>query len=327
MLDTLFALYTAMRAKLGKRPLGLADAGDPDGVVSAALFKRRYPNAYVVLAHPSTVQRSRLLRAVEWDFVADLPCPGRVRVYADHHETNRPCGEVNFHDPRAPAAAVLALRALGLEGDPVARRLAELAVETDTASIVSREAEALEAAVKGANHFERLKLVEELAEKGLEALSGEVAERGARRFSVKRARTEELASRLEVEPVMFILFKGDAGLSYRYLTILLERRGAQLVAVVVPWSPFTYRVYLGAQRGSTYDVSVIAKSLGGGGHSYAAGALVRALTAGRAWRTLLRAVEELYSLDNARAVIVENELEVKTLPARALMRKASQAER
>jgi hypothetical protein len=140
--------------------------------VSAALFKRRYPDAFVVLAHPSSVQRNPLYRLVTWDFVADLPCPGRVKVYADHHVTNKPCAEKSFHDPRAPAAALLALEALGLSEDLEARRLAELAVETDTANITSEEAELLEAAVKGAGYVEKLKLVEELARKGGESPRG-----------------------------------------------------------------------------------------------------------------------------------------------------------
>ncbi|MEM4810418.1 MAG: hypothetical protein QXS92_00740 [Thermofilum sp.] len=311
MQDSLVNLLIILGAKLEGRRLGLADAGDPDGVVSAALFKRKYPDAAIVLAHPSSVQKGMLYRAVRWDFVADLPCPGRVRVYADHHETNTPCGEVNFHDPQASAAALLALQALGLEGDPVARRLAELAVETDTANIVSAEAEALEASVKGAKHTEKLRLVEKLSEKGVEALKEDPALRSSQRFSVRKRRTEEFAYRLDSQQVVIAFFRRDIGLSYRYLTILLERRGARLVALVVPRGLFTYRVYLGAQRGSGYDVSILAKMLGGGGHSYAAGALVHALTPKRAWSRLLSTAKELYKLDSVKAFVVESELEVR----------------
>lgn len=304
-------MLTLLKARLEKRKLGLADAGDPDGIVSAALFKRRYPDAAIVLAYPSNVQRGWLYRAVTWDFAADLPCPGKVRVYADHHVTNMPCGEVNFHSPQAPAAAVLALRALELESDPVARRLAELAIETDTANIVSREAEALEAAVKGASHIEKLKLVERLSEKGVDALKEEPAIKSIKRFSTRKGRTEDFAAQLEVKPVMLILFKRDIGLSYRYLTILLEKKGAQLIAVMVPRGLFSFRVYLGAQRGSGYDVSVLAKLLGGGGHSYAAGALVRALTLREAWLKLLGTVRELYKLDSVKTVVVESGIRVR----------------
>lgn len=311
MWEDLLNLLVVLKARLQRRRLGLADAGDPDGVVSAALFRRRYPGAVVVLAHPSSVQRSWLYRAVRWDFVADLPCPGKVRIYADHHETNTPCGEVNFHDPEAPAAALLALQALELEGDPVAKRLAELAVETDSASIVSAEAEALEAAVKGAKHIERMKLVEKLSEKGVEALKEEPALRGIRRHVKRKRKTEEFAARLETREVMILLFRRDIGLSYRYLTILLERKGARFVAVVVPRRLLTHRVYLGAERGSGYDVSVLAKLLGGGGHSYAAGALIRALTPERAWSKLLSEAKELYKLDSVRAFVVDKEAKVR----------------
>lgn len=313
MAESALRVLHVLAAKLLRRKLGLADAGDPDGVVSAALFKRRYPDAFVVLAHPSSVQRNPLYRLVTWDFVADLPCPGRVKVYADHHVTNRPCAEKSFHDPRAPAAALLALEALGLSEDLEARRLAELAVETDTANITSEEAELLEAAVKGAGYVEKLKLVEELARKGVRVLEEAAVRLVAERFSVKRKRTEEFLEKLPLERVMLVFFERDLGLSHRYLTILLERRGVEFAVLVVPKKFFKYRVYLGARRDSGFDASLLAKALGGGGHAFAAGAMVRSLGLTRVRERILMLVREIYKLDSTPVYLVSRDGKVSRL--------------
>ncbi|MCC6039328.1 MAG: DHHA1 domain-containing protein [Thermofilum sp.] len=322
MVESALRVLYVVAAKLLRRKLGLADAGDPDGVVSAALFKRRYPSGLVVLAYPSSVQRNPLYRLVKWDFVADLPCPGRVRVYADHHVTNRPCAEKSFHDPSAPAAALLALEALGLSGDPEARRLAELAVETDTASITSREAELLEAAVKGASYLEKLRLVNSLARMGVRALEETAARLAAERYSERKRRTEEFLEKLPPERVIVVFFERDLGLSHRYLTILLERRGSEFAALIVPRNPFTYRVYLGAQRGSSFDASLLAKALGGGGHAFAAGAMVRGLGPARVRERILALLREIYRLDSVPVYLVDRGGRVSRLHSDAAARRA-----
>jgi len=313
MTESALRVLHILAAKLLRRKLGLADAGDPDGVVSAALFKRRYSDAVVVLAHPSSVQRNPLYRLVTWDFVADLPCPGRVEIYADHHVTNKPCAEKSFHDPRAPAAALLALEALGLSGDPEARRLAELAVETDTANITSREAELLEAAVRGASYLEKLRLVDSLARRGVGALEERTARLAAERYSVKKKRTEEFLEKLPHERVIVVFFERDLGLSHRYLTTLLEKRGSEFAAIVVPRGFFTYRVYLGARRESSFDASLLAKALGGGGHAFAAGAMVRGLSPAKVRERILSLFREVYNLDKAAVYLVDKDGRVSRL--------------
>ncbi|WP_243675674.1 hypothetical protein [Vulcanisaeta distributa] len=71
---------SALWAKLSNRPLALCDSGDVDGITSAALFLRKYPNGVVVLAAPSEVNRSWWIKSLSWTFVADLPCPGKVLI-------------------------------------------------------------------------------------------------------------------------------------------------------------------------------------------------------------------------------------------------------
>ncbi|MQJ93288.1 hypothetical protein, partial [Escherichia coli] len=137
-------------------------------------------NGVVVLAGPTDVGKW-WGKLVNWDFVADLPCPGRAKVRADHHKTNKPCAESEYYDPDAPAAAVLAARALSLAGDPVADELVEAAVQTDTINIVDERVRLLDLAVRYANAKEKLEIVNLLAARGLSALEEEPLKSAAAR--------------------------------------------------------------------------------------------------------------------------------------------------
>lgn len=310
----LYKLYLILQAKMSGRELALVDEGDPDGIVSGALFKMRYPNGVVLLAYPSEAQRSLLIRSVRWDFVADLPCPGKVKLRADHHLTNSPCGEREFYDPQAPASAVLALKALELDGDHVARRLVELAVETDTANIVSQEAWDLEAAVRGADYRGKLYLVELLARRGLEALKDEKVRDFIERYTRRRSRTEEYAKLLEPVPrEAIVVFERDVGISYRYLTILLERAGAEFTFILVPKGLFRYRVYAGAKPDSTYNAAAVALALGGGGHKYAAGASFTAIGLGGALKKAISLLKAELGRDSLEVAFVGSGVVRRTL--------------
>ena len=287
------------------RPMALSDMNDVDGIASAALYKRKVPEAVVVLAYPPEVRGSPLIRAVRWDFVADLPCPGKARMRADHHETNKPCAEREFYDPDAPASALLAYRGLGLEGDPVAEALVKVAVETDTARIESREAELLDAAVKGTGYRGRLFLVDRLAREGLAVLDDPRVQGWIERHMEVKRRTEEMAGRIPLRRDLLVLFRRDLGLSYRYLSILLERRGAEFTFIVVPKPFWAYRVYAGARQESRWDAAVIARRLGGGGHRYAAGAFVRAFPRGRALERIVSELKSYMGAERLEFVVVE----------------------
>ena len=316
MLAAVLRAYSVIKAKLLNRPLALCDISDVDGIVCAALFRMRYPRGEVVLAAPSDVRGGRLLRSVEWTFVADLPCPGRALIRADHHASNPPCASREFYDPSAPAAAVLALRALGLEGVRRAERLVALAVETDTARIASPEALALNDAVKGSGYRGKLRLVELLAARPLEeVLSDPKVSEAIERFKGVREATERLAAELPPLELFVAVFKEDLGLSYRHLCILMERRGSKLTAVVVPRGAFTTRVYLGSAS-RDLDVSKVAVRLGGGGHPYAAGATLRSLTRGRAVERILLELKRFLGLESLDVVLIDRRgFEVRRWPA------------
>ncbi len=268
-------VFAILYARLFGRPLALCDIGDVDGIVSAALFLRRYPNGVVVFAAPNEVLRSWLIRSTRWTFVADLPCPGRAYVRADHHKTNTPCAEVEFYDPEAPCAALMAMKALGLENDDVARALVKIAIETDTANIVSEEAEKLDLAVRFARYHEKLYIARKLAHEGLLALNDmkirEIIERGLKAKDLML----QIANMIPIREILVIYSPKRLDISYRQLTIELQKRGAKMINILVRLGFNKYRYYCGADRDSPYDCTAIATKLGGGGHKYAAGALVK----------------------------------------------------
>jgi hypothetical protein len=298
-------LLSVAKAYLSRRPLALCDVSDLDGIVCAALFKMAYREGVVVLAAPPDVRRSPLLRRVRWFFVADLPCPGKALVRADHHASNSPCAEREFYEPSAPAAAVLAARALGLEGDERARKLVKLAVETDTAKIESREALALNDAVKGSGYGGKLRLVNLLASKPLEeVLNDPFVLEAARRYEEVRRATEELAARLPAEEVFVAVFKKRLKLSFRYLCILMERKGSKMTAVLAPQGLLGLRVYLGSSS-PEYDVSKIAERLGGGGHPYAAGASLACLNRRKCAERVLAEIAEHLGKERLKVLIVD----------------------
>ncbi|MCG2863390.1 MAG: Fis family transcriptional regulator [Vulcanisaeta sp.] len=265
----------ALWAKLANKPLALCDSGDVDGIVSAALFLRKYPNGVVVLAAPSEVGRSWWIRNVHWTFVADLPCPGKALIRADHHKTNKPCAKVEFYDPEAPCSALMALKALDLVNDPIANSLVKVAVETDTANITSKEAEELDLAVRFASYSEKIYIIRNLAINGLRALENERIRKLVERGYEAKKLMLEIADKIPIKEVINIYSPVNLGISYRQLTIELQRRGAKMVNILLRLGRRTFRYYCGADKNSLYDCTQVATRLGGGGHKYASGAQYR----------------------------------------------------
>lgn len=274
-MEDLNTLLTIIKAKLMSRPIALCDIGDADGLTSAALFLMKYPNGSVVFAPPSKVQRGWLYRLIKWDFVADLPCPGKVLIRADHHKTNKPCAQFEYYDPEAPCSAYMAAKGLNLN-DPKAQDLVKVAIETDTAHITSREAEEIDMAARFSSYGEKVKLAKVLAQEGLMALNEpwvkSIVERGYRAKELML----KIADQIPIDNVVNVYFSERVGsLSYRQLTIELQRRGAGMVNILVKLGLRTYRYYCGADK-SKFDCTRIASALGGGGHPYAAGAQYKA---------------------------------------------------
>jgi len=304
-------LIDVIKAKVFRRPLALCDGGDFDGISCAAIFLVKYPNGEVVFGGPTDVRRW-WVRLIKWDFVADLPCPGKAKVRADHHVTNTPCADEEFYDPEAPCSALMAARALKLEDNDVVKELVRIAIETDTANLESEEARKLDIIARASNYQEKKLVAHVLSREGLKALERpeikSILERGGRMAKL----VEELASKIPVEEHLVIYSPRKLPISYRALTIRLEKRGARLVNVLVRLGYRTYRLYCGAPKEGGYDCTKVAIRLGGGGHRYASGATYKApiLSPSEGFERFIRAVKEYLGVERLRVYTLNTDLSV-----------------
>jgi len=307
-------MFKPLKYFLGKligRKLVMSHVEDADGIASAAIALRKYRNALLYLTTPAHLNKAgkySWINLIGWDIVCDLPCPARTFLWVDHHKTNVSRAKKAFHDPEAPCAAILLLKALNLEEDPIARKLAELAVQTDTANITTQEAWDLNDAVKGSPTHEREWLAKQLALKGLEALKDSKVAYWIRRNREVRERTFNLAEKLDPYPVMIVVFPEQTErFSHRALILNLEKKGARVVAVLMSRNGVKWRVSLG--RGDEeIDCSEYAAKLGGGGHPAAAGATVR-----MSLNELIEKLLEMFPRDKVAIYQVDSKLEVASL--------------
>lgn len=276
-MNGVYRLLYIIKGLIEGKPLALCDVGDADGLTSAAIFLRKYPSGVVVFAAPRDVQASRIIRSINWTFVADLPCPGKALIRADHHRTNKPCAAHEYYDVDAPCSALMAMKALGLEGDEVVRELVNVAIQTDTANITTKEAELVDLAVKGSDYLGRLYLAHLLSREGVKGLllDGRAQEWIGRATKMKE-RMIKIAASIPIKEELVLYFPRDVGISYRQLTIELQHRGAVFVNVVARLGRRKFRLYCGADRESRYDCTQVATKLGGGGHKFASGAEIKA---------------------------------------------------
>mgnify|MGYP000324197132 CR=1 FL=1 len=271
-------ISSAIYAKLKGVKLGLSHEDDVDGIVSASLFLRKFPNSVLVLAQPTEIEKCDMCwyNWFTWDFVADLPCPSKVRIYADHHKTNVPKHvEILYHDPEAPSAASLVIKALELENDQLSREIVKVANDADTGNFLLTESILLNDAIKGTNYKGRLYLAKKLSKIGLKVLEDPNVRRWISINQKRRERASIIAEQIEVTPILIVEFEKDIDIPYRDLCIKLERKGASELCVIIVPKGKNWRVYLGASKESKYDCSTLAVKLGGGGHKSAAGATVR----------------------------------------------------
>lgn len=187
---------------------------------------------------------------------------------------------------------------MNLEGNAIAEKLAKIAVETDTASIVSEDAMLLDNAVSGASYFDRLYIIDRLSKYGLNALNDPRIRGFIDRSKNLRDRIKSFVNNIDIRKEMVLVFRKNIGFHYRYLCILLERRGAKFTCIIVPRGLREIRLYLGSN--SRYDVSVLARHFGGGGHRVAAGASIKS------FRRNSKILEMLYEV---KSFLKKNRLE------------------
>jgi len=322
VLRNLIDLFRILISKILKKPVALCDIGDVDGIASAAIFLRKYPNATIILRAPAQVSKSRILRLFTWDFIADLPCPpgSRVKMRADHHRTNQPCAEVECYDPDAPCSAILTAKLLGLENDEHVKKIVSIAIETDTANITSREAKMLDLAVRYSGYRTKLKIIKMLAwRESIDDIFNdyEISE-AIRRGLEAEALIDTIVKQLPSREVLTIYFPKSKNfkISYRQLSIKIQKeKGVKFINILVRKGFRTFRLYCGADKESIYDCTPIAKRLGGGGHKFAAGAQykVSIFKPSTGLEIFLKCLKDILKVDKLELYVVKSSSEIVRL--------------
>jgi phosphoesterase RecJ-like protein len=232
-----------------------------------------------------------------FDFSAPSRSPGlfelaaqskAIKVCVDHHPGEELPGDVNLHDEKAPSTGTLVLEFLRAVKAPLDRRIAEallVAIGTDTgwfryhntsAAVLRDVAELVD---HGVDLEKVYRSVYQRNDTALIQLFGRVA----------AAATEECDGRLLSGriPLEAALELGVGPYETDELLDLLRTSGrAVLIALFREVEGNEVRINL-RSRGDI-DVGQIAKSLGGGGHVYAAGATVQGPLDAAAERTLAK---------------------------------------
>ncbi|MCR8454298.1 MAG: DHHA1 domain-containing protein [Crenarchaeota archaeon] len=117
-----------------KSPIIACHKEDIDGIVSAALILRIFPDAVIIFAKPNDITRMK----AKFDIVCDLPKPKFCDVCIDHHMSNyqqllesNKLSEKDLVDPNASSAARLVAKYFNLN-DEISRELVEMADKADS---------------------------------------------------------------------------------------------------------------------------------------------------------------------------------------------------
>ncbi len=262
---------------------------DVDGIVCASLIYLAYKSPMVFLLDVREA-KDWFLNLFTWDLVVDLPPFRKMRVYVDHHASNKFFkAEKSVFNPNATCAAKLLLQVLPIEEEEKvrrARKLVELAERADSANYSTDppltieeegydEAWDLNDAVKGLKVNERLRLAKKLSVNGLKALKDDLIVEAIRKVRLVRGRTCSLCEKIETEEFMIITFKDKRirkEISIPSIPFQLYRRGVKIVMICGPENG--EHVSCSIKRKPSFkrvSVRVFAEKHGGGGHNGASG--------------------------------------------------------
>jgi len=261
----------------------LTDIEDVDGLVSAALILKRFPNATI-----DTGSAKGGGMKGEYDIIVDLPLEKSLeaRAWIDHHfaQVQEGKAEEKLYDPSSKSAASLLARYLGLKED----ELVSIADRADSVSYLTEAPFTLQGdydpawdvndAVKAISSSEQfVELAKALAFEGLDGLR--------RKFEAEISHTRGLRRKAEEFVEMISKKVEDQGPDSLILLMpRFERRGSTVSAHIVfslyrrgkiKASAVFYEggCWINVRRDFVgLDASGIARRYGGGGHRVSAGA-------------------------------------------------------
>jgi len=258
---------------------------DIDGIVSAALFLIKYPDAEIRFL---SVQQARETEEF-FDFVVDLPKTKNCSVNIDHHETNYKLlrregllSERDIIDPSAPSTASLVIKVLGLEDDNTAKQLVNMANLADTGRLDER-LRLLDCVIKLNIGNEKVlrKIAEILAKRGSKFDEDPWLKRELKKVSKL---VQEVSERLMTQIDQLV----KSGVKYAVLDCrnvpffivkeaarwFLNRGGKAVAVIYIDPNSGKDRVSIRLGSETSLSASELAEKIGGGGHLKAAGAVL-----------------------------------------------------
>lgn len=257
---------------------------DCDGIISAALILRKFPDAIIDFHTIDSIKQS----LIEYDIVVDLPKSPKALVNIDHHESNfenlKKTGRLTEKDmvvPDAPSAASVLIKYLKLEDDPIARELVEMANIADTGGYTD-ETIILDKLIKASQHdidFLRY-LAKVLSLKGKKFLEDEKLKAKWKEVLQSYEKYKGFACKVadNLQPSDFVIIDERNILPYFVAKDLayelFTRNKAKVVALIYdsPYDEEKVRVSFRVHSQFNFNVRKIAEKFGGGGHAKASGA-------------------------------------------------------
>jgi len=260
---------------------------DCDGICSAALILRKYPNAEITFWTPVNIVNTDEY----FDLVVDLPKPKNAKVNIDHHYTNferlkREGRLTNTDkiDPKAPSAASLLIKYLHLEEDIIAQEIEEMASLADQGKLTNENLildKLIKSSIKDHEFLRHLARV--LSQKGKRFLEEEKIKQAwinlNKLYEQIKKVLEQTVDEFDLPARILVINERDVVPYYMAKDIaymFFEKKGTDAVALIYndPESPERTRISIRVNSSCDYiNARTIAESLGGGGHIKAAGAL------------------------------------------------------
>ncbi|MGQ4891375.1 MAG: DHHA1 domain-containing protein [Candidatus Njordarchaeia archaeon] len=275
-------------------------ASDIDGLVSAALFLIKYPDAEIEFLKIGDLKDAAQR---EYDYVLDLPKLPNAKINIDHHASNynrlRKSGNLtdrDIVDPKAPSAATLVIRYLGLLDNKVARELLAMAEKADTGNH-DKNTIKLDLIIKCANGDQEklIKIAKKLSQVGSKILKDPWIKKEWKRIEKHYKRGEKIAkdvakkfSKMGIKNAIIDLKSGFPRIAFGSIAHQFMKHGGEVIVVINRMeeednlcpSPnkkererqakFSFRV----SNNTDFDSRMIAEKLNGGGHVKASGGRV-----------------------------------------------------
>jgi hypothetical protein len=259
---------------------------DFDGICCAALFLRKYGSDIEIIY--TTVKEAKRLSRTNFsaDYTCDLPKVGDS-INIDHHksnyeelrETNRLEGK-DLVNPNAASATDLVFTFLQFEDDPIAEEIRKLGHLADTAQLPDEyHPLAIVLTMNSENPSVLNQISQKLADKGRGILASkwlrEKYQEVSDEYDETRKKINDFLENTQSLPRILILDTRQVihhALAKEVFQPLFERNVAVVALIYSKSSQEPVRVSFRVTKSEQtfYDVSIVAKALGGGGHSMAA---------------------------------------------------------